>query len=64
MKSKWTHVPRWVAVLHAILEFLDYRIADPISRYLSCTRMNLIEDHCWCDRCVERHPERAVWRQP
>jgi hypothetical protein len=24
-------------------------------------RMDLVENHCWCAHCIERHPERAGW---
>jgi hypothetical protein len=62
-KPKRTEVPLWVGYLHALMEFLDYRVASHISNRLMYWRNELIERHCYCEKCIGRHPERASWRQ-
>ncbi len=55
---KYAYAPRWVNLLYALLEFLDYRIVSRISSHLMWWRNNLLDKYCHCPKCLERQRER------
>ncbi len=47
-------VPRWVALVYWVLEFVEYKLINPVGSWLGWTRFELRDKHCTCLRCIER----------
>jgi hypothetical protein len=52
-------IPLWVHIVYNALEWVDYRVVSPASRYLMDWRIRLLDHYCTCEKCQGRDPSRA-----
>jgi hypothetical protein len=61
MTLRFDYAPLWVSVVYRMMEWFDYSVISPVSSWLTYTRIQLLDRHCQCEKCLRRDTENPGW---